>query len=82
MWDSNVFFERDNFINFDFSINLKYVHIFREIFFVKVILVIVVIRLSLIHVFVPTDQLVINMKIEKKFTMTQGSNFNLSWQIT
>ena len=62
--------------------NLKYVHIFREIFFVKVILVIVVIRLSLIHVFVPTDQLVINMKIEKKITMTQGSNFNLSWQIT
>ena len=62
--------------------NLKYVHIFREIFFVKVILVIVVIRLSLIHVFAPTDQLVINMKIEKKFTMTQGSNFNLSWQIT
>ena len=62
--------------------NLKYVHIFREIFFVKVILVIVVIRLSLIHVFVPTDQLVINMKIENIFTMTQGSNFNLSWQIT
>ena len=82
MWDSNVFFERDNFINFDFSINLKYVHIFREIFFVKVILIIVVIRLSLIHVFVSTDQLVINMKIEKIFTMTQGSNFNLSWQIT
>lgn len=64
MWDSNVFFERDNFINFDFSINLKYVHIFREIFFVKVILVIVVIGLSLIHVFVCTDQLLINMKIE------------------
>lgn len=82
MWDSNVFFERDNFINFDFSINLKYVHIFREIFFVKVILIIVVIRLSLIHVFVSTDQLVINMKIKKIFTMTQGSNFNLSWQIT
>ena len=62
--------------------NLKYVHIFREIFFVKVILIIVVIRLSLIHVFVSTDQLVINMKIKKIFTMTQGSNFNLSWQIT
>lgn len=44
--------------------NLKYVHIFREIFFVKVILVIVVIGLSLIHVFVCTDQLLINMKIE------------------
>lgn len=59
-----MFFERENFINFDFSMNLKYVHIFREIFFVKVILVIVVIGLSLIHVFVCTDQLLINMKIE------------------
>ena len=65
-----MFFERENFINFDFSMNLKYVNIFREIFFVKVILVIVVIGLSLIHVFVCTDQLLINMKIEKIFTMT------------
>ena len=56
--------------------NLEYVYIFRAIFFVKVILVFVVIGLSLIHVFVSsdnankTDQFVINMRIGKIFTMS------------